>query len=189
MSRRCERSGSIPGVPIHVAFLRAINLGSVRRFPKADVEAVTLAAGFTGVTSHLATGNVRLETPMRSRARVQAALERAYAADRGFEVPTMVVSPAELRQVVADAEEIGAGHAGTRYVSFLKVEPDPAAVEALEARSGRGERVVVRGRAAHLLVGEQAHTARLSNAVVERHLGVATNRNVRVVATLVERWC
>jgi len=189
LSSGCERSGSIPGVPTHVAFLRAINLGSIRRFPKADVEAVTLAAGFTGVASHLATGNVRLETPMRSGARVETSLERAYSADRGFEVPTVVVSPAELRRVVADAEEIGEGHEGTRYVSFLKVEPDPAAVAALEACSGEGERVVVRGRVAHLLVGAQARTARLSNAVVERHLGVATNRNLRVVQAVVRMWC
>ena len=181
--------GTIRGVPTYVAFLRAVNLGAHRKFGKDHVAAATTAAGFTGVATHLNTGNVRVTTPMRSRARIEAALETAYAADRGFEVPTVVLTPAELRAVAADADELGHGHEGTRYVCFLKDDPDPVAVAALEARSGDGERVVVRGRAAHLLVGELAHTARLSNAVVERHVGVATSRNVRVVATLVEKWC
>ena len=32
------------------------------------------------------------------------------------------------------------------------------------------------------------HEARLTNAVVEKHLGVATNRNLTVVRTLAEKW-
>ena len=44
------------------------------------------------------------------------------------------------------------------------------------------------GRAVHLLLGEDYHQAKLTNAVVEKHLGVATNRNVTVMRTLAERW-
>jgi hypothetical protein len=43
-------------------------------------------------------------------------------------------------------------------------------------------------RAAHLLLGPDYHTARLTNATVEKHLGVATNRNVKVIRTLAEKW-
>ena len=46
----------------------------------------------------------------------------------------------------------------------------------------------VGGRAVHLLLGADYHQARLTNAVVERHLGVATNRNLTVIRTLAERW-
>jgi hypothetical protein len=53
-----------------------------------------------------------------------------------------------------------------------------------------GERLVVRGRGAHLLMDERDsyHTARLSNDYVEKRLGVATNRNVRVIRELATRW-
>ena len=47
---------------------------------------------------------------------------------------------------------------------------------------------VVRGRGAHLLVVTPSARGRLSNAVVEKTLGVATNRNLTVVRTLAEKW-
>ena len=41
----------------------------------------------------------------------------------------------------------------------------------------------------HLLIGENYHEARLTNAAVEKYLGVATNRNVTVIRTLAQKWC
>ncbi|WP_340540476.1 DUF1697 domain-containing protein [Nocardioides sp. GXZ039] len=173
----------------YVALLRAINLGARRKFPKEAIIAATEGAGFTDVATHINTGNVRLATTMRSLARIEERLETAYAADRGFEVPSIVFPVAELRGIAADADAIGEGHAGRHYVSFLRDEPDAEARAALEERSSEAERVVLRGRAVHLLLGENYHEARLNNAVVERHLGVATNRNVTVLRALAQRWC
>lgn len=175
-------------MPSYVAFLRAINLGPTRKFPRADIVAAVEAAGCTDVATYINTGNVRLTTTMRSRARVEAALEKAFAADRGFEVPTIAFTPAELRGVAADAAELGEGHDGRQYVSLLKEEPDEAARHAVEAAGSDGERAVVRGRAVHLLLGPAYHTATLTNAAVEQHLGTATNRNVTVVRALAEKW-
>ena len=47
----------------------------------------------------------------------------------------------------------------------------------------------VGGRAVHLLLGGEYHEARLTNAAVEKHLGVATNRNLTVIRALAEKWC
>lgn len=187
-------SGAGPGHVghVHVAFLRAVNLGARRRFPAADQAAVTAAAGFAGVATYLATGNVRVEATTTDRREVQATLERAYAADRGFDVPVVVLPAAELRAVVAAASEVGAARTvppGRHHVSLLQEEPDPAAVEELTAAVGEGEQVVVRGRAVHLLIGESYHLARVDGARVERLLGVSTNRTLAVLRTLAQRWC
>ena len=179
----------MPGMTTYVAFLRAINLGATQKFPKAAIVAATEAAGFTGVATHINTGNVRLETPMRSRARIEEALEKAYLDDRGFDVPTMTFTCAELVAIVAEADRLGAGHDGRHYVSLLKHEPTSDLVTALETRSTQHERVVVVGRAVHLLLGESYDQATLSNAAVEKQLGPATNRNVTVMRALVQKWC
>jgi len=180
-------------VPTYVAFLRAINLGANRKFPKDAVRAAVEAAGGTGVETHLNTGNVRLDSRMRSRRRVEEALEEAFRADRGFEVPTVVLTPAELREVAEDAGRFAAdhpGHAGgTHYVSFLKDEPTPEGIAAVEGASTEAEVARVGRRAVHLLLGPAYHQARLTNALVERHLGTATNRNLTVVRTVVGKWC
>jgi uncharacterized protein (DUF1697 family) len=180
-------------VPTYVAFLRAINLGATRKFPKEAIRTVVEATGATGVETHINTGNVRLDSRLRSRERVEQVLEEAFLADRGFEVPTVVLTPAELRGVAEDAARFAEQHpahaGGTHYVSFLKHEPTPEGVAALEAASTEAEVARVGRRAVHLLLGPAYHQARLTNALVERHLGTATNRNLTVVRTVTEKWC
>ena len=171
----------------YVAFLRAINLGAKRKFPKDAIVAAVEGAGFTDVETYINTGNVRFDTTLRSRAKIEATLEEAFLADRGFEVPTIVFTPEELREIAAEAESFG--HGGRHYVSLLKSPPTAAGITAIEERSSAEEVARVGGRAVHLLLGENYHEARLTNAVVEKALGVATNRNVTVIRTLAEKWC
>lgn len=177
-------------MPTYLAFLRAINLGARRRFPKDAVTAATEAAGGTDVATYLNTGNVRLTSARRSRERVEADLEAAYLADRGFEVPTIVLTPAELRRVADDADELAAAldEGGRQFVSLLKAEPDAAGTRVIESAAGPGERAVVRGRAVHLLLDGDYRGATLTNATVEKALGVATNRNVTVIRALASSW-
>ena len=170
-----------------IGFLRAINLGAKRKFPKGDIVAAVEAAGFTDVETYINTGNVRFTTTMRSRERIETTLEKAFLAQAGFEVPTICFTPAELRAIAAEAASFG--HDGKHYVSLLKEPPSAAAVRALEETSTAEEVAKVGGRAVHLMLGENYHEARLTNAAVEKHLGVATNRNLTVVRTLAEKWC
>jgi uncharacterized protein (DUF1697 family) len=173
----------------HVGFLRAINLGPTRKFPKAAIVAATEAAGFRDVATHIASGNIRFDTTMRSRARIEDALETAYLADRGFEVPTIVYRPDELRAIVDEAVEVADGHPGTHYVSLLKQEPSAALAGRIEALSTDRDLARVRGRAVHLLIADPYHQAALTNAAIEQQLGIATNRNLKVIRAIVDKWC
>jgi uncharacterized protein (DUF1697 family) len=172
----------------YIAFLRAINLGANRKFPKDALRAAVENAGFTEVETYINTGNVRFDSRMRSRARIEAALEQAFAEDRGFEVPTIVFTPRELTEIAADAAKFADGHDGRHYVSLLKQAPTASQVAAVEAAGTAGEVARVGGRAVHLLLGANYHEARLTNAVVEKHLGVATNRNLTVIEALAKKW-
>jgi uncharacterized protein (DUF1697 family) len=173
----------------YLGFLRAINLGPTRKFPKADIVAATEAAGFSDVATHINTGNVRFETRMRSRERIEAALESAYLADRGFEVATVVFTPAELCAIADEADDVADGHPGTHYVSLLKKEPTAALAREIEALSTDRDVARVRGRAVHLVITDPYHHARLTNATIEKQLGVATNRNLKVIRAIADKWC
>lgn len=176
----------------YLAFLRAINLGAKRKFAKADIVAATEAAGGTEVATWLNTGNVRLSSSRRSTGAVETALEKAYLAIAGFEVPTVVLTPAQLQQVVADADRCAAisPAPGAHYVSLLKATPDESASRVFEERWSGAERAHVLGRAVHLLLPspDSYHGSSLTNATVERAFGPATSRNVRVIRTVAERW-
>ncbi len=175
-------------MPTYVAFLRAINLGPTRKFPKDAIKAAAEKAGFTDVETYINTGNVRVTTRMRSRAKVEEALEKAFLEDRGFEVPTIVFTPAEVTADRRGGHGVREGPRGVHYVSLLKDEPTEELIEKIEA-VGRGEESArVGGRAVHLLLGENYHEAKLTNATVEKLMGVATNRNLKVIRTLAEKW-
>jgi uncharacterized protein (DUF1697 family) len=174
----------------YVGFLRAINLGANRKFPKDAIVRATEAAGFTAVATYINTGNVRFDTTLRSRAKIEAALEEAYRAEAGFEVPTIVFTTKELRSIAQEAA--GFGHDGRHYISLLKEPPSAAAITTMEESSSVDEVARVGGRAVHLLyAGESRYgsDARLTNAQVEKLLGVATNRNLTVIRALAQKWC
>ncbi len=176
-------------MPTYVAFLRAVNLGATRKFPKDDIKAAVESLGCTGVATHINTGNVLLSTPKRSRTRLETALEDAFCADRGFEVPTIVYSLAELRDLAADTERLARPGSDRHYVTLLKQEPSAEAVEALAALEYAGEHAEVSGRAVHLSFTETAyHSVKLSNSTVERLFGVATTRDAKVIRALAQKW-
>ena len=178
-------------MPTYLAFLRAINLGAKRVFPKDDIRRAVEAAGFEDVATHLNTGNVRFTSRMRSRARIEQALEREFFADRGFEVPAIVFSAAEFAALAAEARELSAARPGLsrHYVYLLKEEPSASVVAQVEATSGPLGEMIVRGRAAHALLGPGYQDGTVDPLRAAKLLGIATNRNLTVVSGLADRWC
>jgi len=174
-----------------LAFLRAINLGRTRVFPKGDIQRVVSEAGFENVETHINTGNVRFESRMRSRAKIEAALEGSFARDRGFEVPTIVFSTTEFEVIGRDTAELDAAHPGLarHYVYLLKDEPDADALAAIAATATDKGEMVVRGRAAHALLRPGYQNGQVDPLGAAKRLGVATNRNATVIRTLAEKWC
>ena len=176
-------------MPTYVAFLRAINLGPTRKLPMALVKEALAAAGCTDVETHLATGNVRVTTGARSTAKVRADLERVLAEAGGFEVPTAVLTPAELTATYDEAVALDVD-APKRYVAFLPDPPSGEARETLSAWDAEGEGVHLGARHLHWWTDGGATTARIFQPATLKRLGLqlATTRDLKVVTTLRERW-
>lgn len=172
---------------VHLAFLRAINLGKNRRVPMGALRTWLGDAGFGEVETYLHTGNVKVTSPTRSRRKVEAELERLLLVQTGFEVPTMVLSPRELSELYAAATALDVT-AQRRYVTFLKDEPTEAQAAEIDAWSAPGEGAKVLGRAVLWWLDHPTAAAKLSNAKVEGLTGPATTRDLKVVTTLAERW-
>ena len=175
----------------YLAFLRAINLGAKRVFPKDDIRRVVESVGFEEVVAHINTGNVRFESRMRSRQRIEKTLEAAFAADRGFEVPTIVFSTADFREVARQTRELDQANPGLarHYVYLLKDELPKATVARIEELATDAGSMVVRGRAAHALLGPGYQAGSVDPLGAAKLLGVATNRNLAVVTAIAEKWC
>jgi uncharacterized protein (DUF1697 family) len=175
-------------MPSYVAFLRAINLGARRKFAKDDIARVVIAAGASGVATHINTGNVLLTSGARSREKVEATLEAAFVQDRGFEVATIAYPLDELRAIVDDIEDLHDPALMRHYVMLLKEEPTAEVAAAVHALEAGPHRAVVRGRAAHLLLGEGYEAGGVDPLKAEKLLGIATTRNNTVLRAIAAKW-
>lgn len=178
-------------MPSYVGFLRAINLGAKRKFPKDAIRSCLESAGMTDVETYINTGNVRFTTSLRSRARIEARIEECFLADRGFEVPTVVFTPDQVLDIADDATELAAGHPDvlSHYVTLFKQPPAAAAVAEVRGLSFDGEFAEVRDRAAHLLLNKAFMASKLLNTKQFAALGVGTARNLTVIRAVAEKWC
>lgn len=178
-------------MPTYVAFLRAINLATRRKFPKDAVRASAESAGFVDVETYLNTGNVRVNTRMRSLARIEAALEEQFLADRGFEVPTIVFGLPELTEVSQAAVRLAerTGPLERHYISLLRDPLVPADAAEIEAASRQNCSIVVHGRAVSMMWphATPGDVDPLS-AGLTRKLGLATARTSRVLSEVLRRW-
>lgn len=175
----------------YVAFLRAINLGAKRVFPKGDIVRVVTDAGFTNAETHINTGNVRFDSAMRSRERIASLLETAFLADRDFEIPTIVFTAAEFAELAREATALSAERSelARHYVYLLREEPSAEHAALIEACSSDRGDMVVRGRAVHALLFPNYEAGVVDPLGVVKLLGDATNRNLGVVTTIAEKWC
>lgn len=169
----------------YVALLRAVNLGATRRVSMPRLREVLAARGHGGVRTHLASGNVLLDSSL-SGAELAEDLERAIDEEFGLEVPVVVRTAEELAGVVA-ADPLG--HVATdptRYsVTFFPQPLDPERVAALPAAEG-GE-YTARGRELYLWLPDGMQRSPMGAWKWDRLLGQAgTNRNWNTVTKLVE---
>ena len=83
---------------IWLAFLRGINLGK-RQVRMAELRACLEAAGFSGVRTVVASGNVRLEAEGKAAA-IKDRLEKTIEAQFGFKVGVVLRSEAAFRAML-----------------------------------------------------------------------------------------
>jgi uncharacterized protein (DUF1697 family) len=180
-------------MPSYIAFLRAVNVGG-RVFKMAELRSCLEKAGLQEVETYIQTGNVRFTTPMRSRPKVEAYVEETLAGGCGFDVPAILFTPAELRKVHDDAMRLPSPFKSTegrhgRYVTFFKEADVPATevAEEIAAWNRPGESAAVLGRAVHIWLDHPTMQAEFFGAF-KKVLLPGTNRNLKVVTTLAERW-
>lgn len=83
----------------YVALLRAVNVGG-RKVEMARLRAATEAAGFEGVQTYIASGNLFFDAPgSAAKATIVERLEPALRAEFGFEIPVVLRTLDELEAV------------------------------------------------------------------------------------------
>lgn len=176
-------------MPDYIAFLRAVNIGN-RQVKMERLRNMLSRNGFDDVRTHIASGNVRVTTPMRSAVKVEQKLREVISAEFGFDVPVIVRTPAQLVKLATDADVIESPvDDAARYVTLMTGTLDPDGITALEAWPHPDEGARIIGNDVVMFLRNGVGVAKMSNAKVEKLLrGTGTARNITVIRTLADKW-
>lgn len=170
-------------MPRYAAFLRAVNVGG--HVVKMDrLRQLFEETGFTGVSTHLASGNVLLTAGRGRASRLEEKIERALEAALGWDVAAFLRTPAEITAVAAHqpfpAEAVGEAHGV--YVGFLKEPLAPPQLELVNGFRTPTDELAASAREVFWLSRVRVAEASFSAAQLEKALGVRTTfRNVNTV--------
>ncbi len=171
----------------YVALLRAINLPHHKQVAMADLRDLLTQLGFVDPRSLLQSGNLLFRSGARSGAQLERLLEKEAASRLALETDLFVRSAAEWQSVIAhnpfrkEAERDPA----RLVVIFLKDAPSAKAVRALQVAITGPEVVRASGRHAYIVYPNGTGRSRLTNALIEKHLGTrGTGRNWNTVLKL-----
>jgi uncharacterized protein (DUF1697 family) len=147
------RVGQDAGVPTHVALLRGINVGGSNKVAMADLRDLVASLGHTGVSTYIQSGNVLFtvdEGVAQASSALAADLERAIEQAFGLRLRVIVLSRAELAQVMDDNPYRAEPNPKYVHAMFFPAEPDQEMRESIAAaerqaaeKGGRDEAAVV----------------------------------------------
>ena len=181
-----ERGTGAGGV--HVALLRAINVGGTKKLLMAELRAIFEAAGCADVRTYIQSGNVVFRAEPALAARIPALIQAEIEASNGFQVPVVTRTAAELDAVVRGNPFLAAGADPAKlHMGFLAEAPSAARIAELNPNRSPPDAFEVRGREVYLHFPNGVARSKLTVDYFDRVLGTTiTIRNWRTVGRLVD---
>jgi uncharacterized protein (DUF1697 family) len=178
--------GTLPqAMPVYIALIRGINVGGHKKLKMADVKASFEQLGLLDVRTHLQSGNVVFRSKRTDRGKLAKDLEGAL----GVEARVILRTDDELRSAIgANPMPDDAQRGPSRFiVVFLSGKPAAAAMQALRDAYKGPEVMQLNGAELYIHYGDDMGQSKLTNALIERKLGVSgTARNWNTVTKLLE---
>jgi uncharacterized protein (DUF1697 family) len=172
---------------MHIALLRAVNLGPHNKVGMADLRALAAALGLKNPQTLLQSGNLVFEAGKQTPAQLEQLLERGTATQLAVETDFFVRTAKEWRSVI-DANPFpreAKSDPGHVVVMALKAAPTRAAVAALQDAIKGREVVRAEGRHAYFVYPDGIGSSKLTIKMIEKAFGTrGTARNWNTVLKL-----
>ncbi len=178
-------------MPKYIAFLRAVNVGG--RIVKMDELRTQFAAlGFTNVETFIASGNVIFDSKVADAGKLEKKIEKHLCEWLGYEVATMIRTPAEL-EAAAQFEPFATADiaaAAAFHVVFLAAEPPADAQAKLREVATEVDDFNLNGRELYWLCRVKFNESKAKPAQMDKALSKtpATARSITTVRKLVAKY-
>jgi uncharacterized protein (DUF1697 family) len=169
-----------------VALLRGINVGGKSTIPMADLRQVFAGLGYENVQTYIQSGNVIFGSRQDDAELLIRDIEKAIAERFGKDVTVLLRTASQLDDVLTRNPFLGRQDDLTKLlVTFLAAEPDAESPQRLRPPAGETGELAVIGREVYLHVPDGYGRSKISNAFLEKKLGVAaTTRNWKSIRKL-----
>jgi uncharacterized protein (DUF1697 family) len=168
----------------YVVLLRAVNVGGRNRVPMAAFRALLTGLGHENVSTFIQSGNGLFSSDRDDMRALEGEIEAAIAGETGVQTTAFIRSGTEMASLV---ERNPFGEVSGLHVSFLSDDPAGERVAALDPAQFEPDAFRLGPRAMYLVYPNGTAGSILTNAVIERRLGVrATARNWNTVTRLME---
>ena len=174
----------------YIAFLRAINVGG--HTVKMDVlRQLFESLGFSNVETFIASGNVIFEVKTGNTKALEKKIETCLYEALGYEVATFIRTDVEVAEIAKykPFPQSQLDTATALNVGFLADPLNDAARQKLMSLRTDIDDFHVHGREIYWLCKKKQSDSKISNAVIEKALGVkSTLRGVNTVDKLAEKY-
>jgi uncharacterized protein (DUF1697 family) len=172
-------------VTSHIALLRAVNVGG-RKLLMAELRQLAVDLGLEAPRTLIQSGNLVFGSALGD-AELESLLEAETLARLGVATDFIVRGPDEWRDLIAanPHTDMARDDPSHLMVMALKSPPGEAELAALKAWIPGRELVEAVGRQLYITYPDGAGESKLTNAAIERRLGVrGTSRNWNTVTNL-----
>lgn len=173
----------------YVALLRGINVGGHKKIKMAALKSMFENMDCQDVTAYIQSGNIVFRSSETSKKKLESVIEKGIELKFGFEVPVLVKSVAEIKEILDDSpytnsEDLEANHI---YYTLLKTKPEKESVVILDQKKYPNELFLISDNCIYLNCLNGAGKAKLTNTIIEKKLGVvATTRNHKTMVKLID---
>jgi len=171
----------------YIALLRGINVSGQKKIKMAELRQHLSALGFEQVQTYIQSGNVVFQCPAQATANLAKAIQDKIQLVYGWQVPTTVLEPGTLQQVLAHNPYLNEHGADPKhlYVTFLQQPPAAEQLATLETLKAGQEQFMLYQHWLYLYLPHGAGRTKLDNNTLERKLNTqATTRNWKTCQTL-----
>ncbi len=178
-------------MPRYVAFLRALNVGGASTVRMEVLRRIFEGAGFSAVSTYIASGNVIFSTTARSAAALEQRIEKALIEALGFEATPFVRTGPELAGIVGFKAFPAArvAPADQLAIVFLSTPPGAGSESALQALRSPTDEFRIRGREIYWLRHRTPDGLVYSTTPLEKLLDQPfTIRSLNTVKKISERY-
>ncbi len=169
-------------MPRYVGLLRGVNVGGNNPVSMPELRAVLASLGHSDVSTYIQSGNVIFTSDDEVSAE---SLEAAISTTFGIEIAVMLRTPAELEKVL-EANPFAGADTSSIHVGFMKDEPPPSAVAALDPQRFEPDRFVIKGTELYVHLPSGLGRSKLLPYLTRQLKTPTTVRSWKTVVKLVE---